>query len=105
MRVLVVGGTGFVGRHLVASLLERGHTPLVLSRNPKNLPQGAVFLRGDITRDVPELKEAEAAIYLAGIIRERGQTFRQVHVEGVKNLIQGLRGAGVDRLLHMSALG
>lgn len=94
-----------MGRHLVASLLARGHTPLILSRSPKNLPQGAVFIQGDVTRKVPDLEGVEAAIYLAGIIRERGQTFRQVHVEGVKNLIQGLRGAGVDRLLHMSALG
>lgn len=105
MRVLVVGGTGFVGRHLVALLLERGHTPLVLSRTPKGLPKGAVHLLGDITREVPDLSGVEAAIYLAGIIRERGQTFRQVHVEGVRNLLLALERAGVKRILHMSALG
>ncbi|KGQ22709.2 complex I NDUFA9 subunit family protein [Thermus filiformis] len=105
MRVLVVGGTGFVGRHLVARLLEGGHTPLVLSRKAGELPKGAVHLPGDITREVPELKGVEAAIYLAGIIRERGQTFRAVHVEGVRNLLEGMRRAGVGRLLHMSALG
>lgn len=105
MRVLVVGGTGFVGRHLVALLLQRGHTPLVLSRTSRHLPPGAVYLLGDITRQVPDLEGVEAAIYLAGIIRERGQTFRQVHVEGVRNLLQGLQRAGVNRVLHMSALG
>jgi len=105
MRVLVVGGTGFVGRHVVARLLQGGHTPLVLARTPRDLPPGAVFLQGDITREVPDLAGVEAAIYLAGIIRERGQTFRQVHVEGVRNLLLGLKQAGVGRVLHMSALG
>ena len=105
MRVLVVGGTGFVGRHLVALLLQRGHTPMVLSRTPRHLPPGAVHLPGDITREVPDLGGVEAGIYLAGIIRERGQTFHQVHVEGVRNLLQGLERAGAKRVLHMSALG
>ncbi|WP_038057131.1 NAD-dependent epimerase/dehydratase family protein [Thermus amyloliquefaciens] len=105
MRVLVVGGTGFVGRHVVARLLQGGHTPLVLSRTPGELPKGALHLLGDITREVPSLHGVEAAIYLAGIIRERGQTFRAVHVEGVRNLLQALKQAGVGRVLHMSALG
>jgi NADH dehydrogenase len=78
---------------------------LVLSRRSGELPKGAVHLPGDITREVPDLKGVEAAIYLAGIIRERGQTFRAVHVEGVRNLLEGMRRAGVGRLLHMSALG
>jgi len=105
MRVLVVGGTGFVGRHLVARLVQGGHIPLVLSRTPRDLPKGAVHIPGDITREVPTLEGVEAAIYLAGIIREKDQTFRQVHVEGVRNLLVALKRAGVGRLLHMSALG
>jgi uncharacterized protein YbjT (DUF2867 family) len=46
MRVFVVGGTGFVGRALVPLLLERGHTPLVLSRKPMDLPRERSGSRG-----------------------------------------------------------
>ncbi|AMA76370.1 NADH-ubiquinone oxidoreductase (plasmid) [Thermus parvatiensis] len=105
MLVFVVGGTGFVGQEVVRLLLARGHTPLVLARRSRPLPEGAVLVEGDIAREVPDLKGAEAAIYLAGIIRERGQTFRAVHVDGVRNLLRAMERAGVGRLLHMSALG
>ncbi len=105
MRVLVIGGTGFLGGYVLKALLERGHTPLVLARRPRPLPEGIRYLPGDITREVPDLRGVEAVFYLAGIIRERGQTFREVHVEGVRNTLKAMERSGVDRLVHLSALG
>lgn len=46
-RVLVIGGTGTVGTHVVRELRERGATPLVLVRTPRALPEGAVAVNGN----------------------------------------------------------
>ncbi len=48
---------------------------------------------------------ADVVVYLAGIIREREESFEAVHVEGVRHVVGAMREAGVRRLLHVSALG
>jgi uncharacterized protein YbjT (DUF2867 family) len=67
-RVLVVGGTGTVGRHAVRELLERGAAPLVLVRGPRTLPAGAVPVAGDAL-DAAAVDEAvgqaDAVIFIA----------------------------------------
>ena len=113
MKVLVTGGTGFVGTHLVNTLLRRGHAVAVLSRdreatrNRYNLPVEAVA--GDVLdrRSLDAaLNERDAVIHLVGIIWETGtQTFDRVHRGGVENVIAAMDSAGVRRLLHMSAMG
>lgn len=66
-RVLVIGGTGTVGKHAVRELLERGATPLVLTRGPRSLPAGALAVVGD-TLDAASVDaavaQAEAVIYV-----------------------------------------
>ncbi len=105
MRVLVLGGTGFLGQRVVAHLLQRGHTPLVLARRPRPLPQGAALLLGDVAQGLPPLEGVEAVVYLVGIIRERGQTFQAAHVEGVRHTLRAMATSGIRRLVHVSALG
>jgi uncharacterized protein YbjT (DUF2867 family) len=106
--ILVTGGTGFVGRHLVARLLESGAQVRLLVRSAAAVP-GAEVCRGDV-RDlaaaIPAARGCEAVIHLVGIIREhRGATFRRVHVGGTRTVVRACQEAGVLRLLHMSALG
>ena len=113
MNVLVTGGTGFVGTHLVNRLLQRGHTVAVLARSPEktrnryNRPVETVA--GDVLD--PEGLPAAAAgrdalIHLVGIIHDvQGPSFDRMHREATENVIAAARAAGVRRLLHMSAMG
>lgn len=113
LKVLVTGGTGFVGTHVVNALLRRGHEVAVLERRPGrvrnryNRPVEAV--PGDV-RDRASLVRAaagrDAVIHLVGIINEKGdQSFEAIHRGAVENVTAALEGAGVRRLLHMSAMG
>ncbi|MGH9316673.1 MAG: complex I NDUFA9 subunit family protein [Thermoanaerobaculia bacterium] len=113
MKVLVTGGTGFVGTHLVNALLRRGHAVAILARaeaatrNRYNRP--VETLRGDVL-DPPSLSAActgrEAVVHLVGIIHETvGQSFDRMHRVAVENVVGAARSAGVRRLLHMSAMG
>src|SRR5574340_203801 len=106
--ILVTGGTGFVGDRIVARLLSAGKPVRVLAHARGDSP-GAEIVRGDI-RDLSAVsraaRECRAVVHLVGIIRERGEaTFRRMHVDATRIVIQACQQAGVPRLLHMSALG
>jgi NADH dehydrogenase len=113
MKVLVTGGTGFVGTHLVNRLLQRGHEVGVLARDPRktrnryNRPVEAV--PGDVLDPESLLAGAagrDALIHLVGIIHEQGgQTFDRMHREAAQNAVAAAERAGVRRFLHMSAMG
>jgi NADH dehydrogenase len=106
--ILITGGTGFVGRHVVARLVEAGEAVRVLARSRPGLA-GAEIAQGDVTDPAVVAAAArgcDAVIHLVGIIRERGDaTFQSVHVEGTRAVLRACQEAGVPRLLHMSALG
>ncbi|MER3553172.1 MAG: NADH(P)-binding protein [Meiothermus sp.] len=109
MKILVIGGSGFVGTHLTRYLLDQGHEVTVASRQGKGSVRGARYVAADAGEDTG-LNEAargqEAIVYLVGIIRERGdQSFQQAHVDGVRNSLQAAKNAGIKRFVHMSALG
>ncbi len=113
--IVILGGTGFVGCHLVARLATDGHEVTVLSRNAAAhrdllvLPGSAVH---SYRPDDPEalataFTGAGAVINLVGILNERGfggQGFYRAHVTLTENVLAACRRAGVRRYLHMSAL-
>lgn len=114
MRVLVLGGTGFLGRHVVAALDARGHEVVVGSRYPDpapdpDTPPRRVARFEDLTepaRWMPILDGIDAVINCVGILRERGRaTFERVHLVAPAALAQACGKARIRRLVHVSALG
>ncbi len=115
MRIVLLGATGFVGRHLLPELASAGHQCRVLCRYPPacrdlTLIPGAELKQADI-HDSAVLKEqlegADAVINLVGILNEsgrKGKEFHRVHVELTEKLIEACRETGVHRLVQLSAL-
>lgn len=112
--ICVLGGTGFVGGHLVTRLARDGHRVTVPSRHPHRHRGLSVLptirmVQADVHDEVAlaELfRGCDAVVNLVGILNEgRGETFRRTHVELPRKVAQAARSAGVRRLLHMSALG
>ena len=112
-KICVLGGTGFVGRHLVARLANRGYQVKVLTRHPQRhrgievLPNTKLIEAGvhDSTVLLENFSGCDAVVNLVGVLHEYpGQSFRAVHAELPGKVVEACRAAGVKRLLHMSAL-
>lgn len=114
--VCVLGGTGFVGRHLAARLVRMGYRVRIPSRRRERhrdllvLP-GVELIEVDV-HDPQALVHlftgCQAVVNLIGILNEhghRGLGFQYVHVELARKVIDACRAGNVRRLLHMSALG
>ena len=115
MKVLITGGTGFVGSHLVRTLLERGEQVRCLVRstsrrdNLKGLP--VEFIVGDV-RDLASLQEAAKG---ARLIYHCAADYRlwckdpnemyQTNVEGSNNIMQAAFDQGVERVVYTSTVG
>ena len=119
MRVLVLGGAGFIGRHAVAALLGHRHEVIVGSRYPdraaRRLPVQAhrcerrtVRFEQLLTADAwrPLLAGIDVVVNCVGILRQRGvETYEKVHHLSPAALADACSMAGVRRLVHVSALG
>lgn len=112
-QLVILGGTGFVGSHLVPRLAADGHRIVLLSRNREQhralgvLP-GVSVRSADVYDDDVLQRQfvgADAVINLIGILNAGGKhTFRRAHVEMTRRLIAACQATGVRRLHQMSAL-
>ncbi len=112
MTVLVTGGTGFVGGHVVHALRTRDVKVRALVRDPKRARRlsawGAELVVGDVA-DTTVLRAAcvgvDAVIHLVAIIKGSRGDFERVMEHGTRNLVAAAENAGVGRFVLASALG
>jgi NADH dehydrogenase len=110
--ILVTGGSGFVGGHVVHEL--RGRDLPVrclvrdLRRGAKLAAWGCELVAGDMT-DPAGIRRAvegcDTVVHLVAIRQGREEQFRRVMVDGTRDLLAAAQSAGVRRFVHMSALG
>ena len=123
--VLVIGGSGFIGSHVVSLLAARGINVLVPTRRRERAKHLILLPTVDVVEadiNAPGVLDdlvrgCDAVINLVGVLHSRpagvasdggnryGQDFFLAHVELAQRIVSACRAAGVRRVLHMSALG
>jgi nucleoside-diphosphate-sugar epimerase len=121
MRVLLTGGTGYIGAFTLRQLIDRGHEPRLLVRSPDRLrttaeaigidPAGLDVVVGDMT-DADAVSAAakgcDAAIHAAAVVAalNRSDAARtvDVNVEGTRLVVSAALAAGCDPVVHLSSV-
>ncbi|MDH5359706.1 MAG: complex I NDUFA9 subunit family protein [Gammaproteobacteria bacterium] len=114
-KICILGGTGFVGHHLVRHLAKEGYQIRLLSRHRERhrdllvLPSVEIIDADIFNIDVltKQFRDCDTVINLVGILNSRSHQdheFRKVHVELAHTIVQACRRTHTRRLLHMSAL-
>jgi NADH dehydrogenase len=114
-RVCILGGTGFVGHHIIAHIAKDKHHVKVLTRHRERhrdlLVMPSVVVKNANVHDVNTLKSEfsgyDVVINLVGILNDEGKkdcSFQGAHVELARKVMEACRANRINRLLHMSAL-
>ena len=110
MKILVTGGGGFLGKHVVRLLLENGYTVVAFQRSahPDLVLQGAEVRQGSLT-DADSLQAAMigcgAVIHIAakaGVWGPRADYFA-TNVDGTRVVLDAMEKSGIKKLVHCSS--
>ena len=113
MKVLVAGGTGFIGSHLCRALADGGHDVTALSRSADDTPEGVDTAVGDVT-DYDSIAEAVVGqdavvnlVALSPLFEPKGGNVMhdRIHRGGTENLVRAAEAGDVEGFLQLSALG
>jgi uncharacterized protein YbjT (DUF2867 family) len=115
-RVIVFGGTGFLGRRIVRHLRDAGFTVRIASRYPEKGRRlfagdaaGVEFFRADVNDDravADAVGAARAVVNAVSLYLEQGRsTFQSIHVDAARRVAALAHQAGVETLVHVSGLG
>lgn len=116
MKILVTGGAGYIGSHVVEELQKSGFTPIVYDNlstgHAAAVPEDVQLVEGDIhdvtfTRHIMEQFNIDAVMHFAasslvGESMENPAKYYFNNVEGSLHLLEAMRGAGVDRMVFSS---
>ncbi|WP_207591154.1 NAD(P)H-binding protein [Halomontanus rarus] len=114
MKVLVAGGTGFIGSNLCEELADRDHEVTALSRSPDDgsLPPGVGSAMGDVSayesiaETVADHDAVVNLVSLSPLFQPSGDaTHEGVHLRGTENLVRAAEDGGVERFVQMSGNG
>src|SRR4029077_12566658 len=100
--ILVTGGTGGLGRRVVARLRHKGRTVRVLSRHPGDLLEGVEYMAGDLEKNLgveEAIAGAEIVVHCAGVGKIKEDTAQ------AQNLVAAARRSGVRHLVGISVVG
>jgi UDP-glucose 4-epimerase len=113
VRVLVTGGSGFIGSHVVDKLRQRGHTPVIYDLRPSPWHDGSVdAVLGSITdREALEraLHSCDAVAHLAAVadvndVHAEPEDAERVNARGTVVVLEAARRAGVKRIVYASTI-
>lgn len=116
-KILVIGASGFVGKHLAQSLLAEGYEVRCLARNSAKVQDlaalGCEIVQGDISdpasiqRALDSVQAAYISIHTLSPQRSAtaGQGFMDVEMNGLGNIVAACRTHGVSRLIYVTFLG
>ena len=112
MKILVTGGTGFLGKHLIPKLVADGHQVLALTRSASSHEPlralGATPVAGDLqSRNLHTLPAIDAVVHAAALFRFAGPRapYFRTNVDGTDALLRAAEKAGARTFVHISAAG